>query len=118
MAVVDDLRDGTIMLLYCDRVWDVRAFSVHDTVMKAKRRAERVYPGSRSHWKPRKVSLANAKSYITASWKGHECSFCGKTPEEIDAPIIEGKAARICGPCIENAHSILARDDGGDGDAG
>jgi hypothetical protein len=115
---VDDLRDGTIMLLYCDRVWDVRAFSVHDTVMKAKRRAERVYPGSRSHWKPRKVSLANAKSYITASWKGHECSFCGKTPEEIDAPIIEGKAARICGPCIENAHSILARDDGGNGDAG
>jgi hypothetical protein len=108
LAIVESLRDGEFTLVYCDRDWSIRAFSTHESVARAKKRAERVYPGSHGHWTHRRVTVAVARDHIANSWKGHECSFCGKTPAEIDGGFMEGKNARICASCAAHAYEALA----------
>ena len=108
LAVVEDLRDGQVILVICDRAWSIRAFSPHESVGRAKRRAERIYPGSRSHWKHRHVTVATAKEHLASSWKGYECSFCGKTPDELEGGFVQGNNARICSPCAAAAVDALA----------
>ena len=40
LAIVESLRDGELILVYCDRDWSIRAFSTHESVARAKKRAE------------------------------------------------------------------------------
>jgi hypothetical protein len=108
LAIVESLKDGELILVYCDRDWSIRAFSSHESVARAKRRAERVYPGSRSHWTHRRVTVATAREHVANSWRGYECSFCGRTPAESDGGFIEGRNARICASCAAHAHEALA----------
>jgi hypothetical protein len=108
LAITEHLKDGAIHLAHCDRDWRVVAVSEHDSVARAKRRAERVRPGASRYWRARGVSVADAKAYLARQWAGDECSFCGKTPEE-ESTFITGPNARMCGSCVTRAYEALRR---------
>lgn len=109
LALEENLQSGEVSLLYCDKDWQILAFSPHDSVGKAKRRAERMYPGSSSHWRRRGVTRAQAIEFRSHQWDGYECSFCRRTPEQASPQFASG-LARICGACVEEFHGSLAQD--------
>jgi hypothetical protein len=98
--------NGPIALLYCVRDWGPVAIHETDAVSKAKRRAERMYPGSSKCWKKSGVTKRQATDYLAHRWDGFECSFCGRTPKEFDS-LFENGSANICNRCVEECHDEL-----------
>ena len=94
------------MLLHCGRNWNVRAIAAYPSVKLAKQRAERIYPGVSAQWKKSGVSKAQAKAYLARAWKGMECSFCSRTPDEVQALISKG-SARVCDVCVREFYGGL-----------
>jgi hypothetical protein len=50
LAICQDKSSAQFMLYYCDRDWSPIGIASYDTVEAAKRRAERIYPGSFPCW--------------------------------------------------------------------
>lgn len=107
LAIERDQRTDDVALVYCKRDWSVVATHQADTVAKAKRRAERMYPGSSAYWQPTGVTDSQALEYLAHRWDGFECSFCRRTPDDIDS-LFENGAARICDRCVDEFHADLA----------
>jgi hypothetical protein len=99
LAIEQDLRTAEVTLLYCDRDWEVVAVHSGISVGRAKARAERMYPGSRSYWKRRNVTVQQVLEHLQHRWDGYQCSFCKRTPEEFDR-VFENGPARICNRCV------------------
>jgi hypothetical protein len=106
LAIERELRTGAITLLYCRRDWSLVATHEADAIPEAKRRAERMYPGSSRYWKSSGVTEAQAADYLAHRWDGFECSFCRRTPQEFDS-LFENGVSRICNRCVEEFHADL-----------
>lgn len=50
LAICQDKSSAHFILYYCDRDWSLIGIASYDTVEAAKRRTERIYPGSFRCW--------------------------------------------------------------------
>ena len=112
LAICQDKDTPEFTLYYCDSDWSPIGIASYDTVAAAKRRAERIYPGSSACWVEANFTEEDAARYVGEKWAEQRCSFCGKGPDETLAATFEGNEnARICGKCIEEFYAELKRSD-------
>jgi hypothetical protein len=108
LAICQDKGSMQFMLYHCDSDWSPIGIASYDTIAAAKRRAERIYPGSSACWTEAQFTEDDAKHYLDEMFSGLRCSFCGKRPDETLSATFEGDGnARICGDCIRKFHSEL-----------
>jgi hypothetical protein len=111
LAICQDRDSQCVTLYYCDSDWNLLGVAPYESVDAAKRRAERIYPGSLAHWVEARFTEENAKRYLEEAWKGEQCNFCGKKPYEIPTTQFFGNEnARICGDCVAEFHAKLEKD--------
>ena len=109
LAICEDKDSLQFVLYFCNRDWGPIGVASYDSVETAKRRAERIYPGSANCWVGAHFSEADAKGYIEKRLSYMRCSFCGKTPDENQSVTFTGSgAARICSDCVRKLHSDLS----------
>jgi len=97
------------MLYYCNSDWSLIGVASYDSVVAAKGRAERIYPGSSACWVEAHFTEEDASRYLDEVWASQRCSFCGKRPDETLSTFFEGEGnARICGNCIVQFNSKLS----------
>jgi len=93
---------------YRDDDWSSRAVSRHDAVSIAKKRAERIYPGSSASWMEAHFTEEDVTRYLAGVFGDLRCSFCGKRPEETLTATFEGDGnAWIRATCIAEFHEEL-----------
>ncbi len=106
LALAMPLRGEGFEILHCDKNWNIIAHRGYDSLAKAKRSAERIYPGITARWLKRSVSKRKALGIERRMWQGEECSFCDRIPPEFHT-MIHSKKARICNICIDEAYIDL-----------
>jgi hypothetical protein len=108
LAICQDKKSPQFMLYYCDSDWSPIGIASYDTVAAAKRRAERIYPGSSACWTDAQFTEEDANRYLEERFSASRCSFCGKRSDETLSVTFEGNGnARICGDCVREFHSYL-----------
>ena len=101
-------RSGEIVLQYCNRRWVAKGFSVWETLERAKANTERNYPGLMKKWKPTRYSNRRAEQYRRYVWKGLDCTFCGRFPNDFQGMVENKKRnARICNICASELADLL-----------
>ena len=101
LAVCADKDSPEFMLYYCDSNWKPLGIASYDSIDAAKRRAERIYPGSNACWTQAQFTEADAERFLEEQLSEQRCSFCGKRPDQTMAAIFEGEGnVRICGDCV------------------
>jgi hypothetical protein len=108
LALCRDIVKKETVLAFCDHRWRIKGVSTHASTVEAKRRAERMYPGSRSYWVDLKVSAERVASYLRRTWRNQDCLFCGKYPPQVDAMWTVGRA-RICSGCVREFHADMPK---------
>ena len=112
LAICQDRVRKCFDLLFCDRRWHIRGATTAQSVVDAKRTAERFYPGLSPHWVNAGVTEKQAERYMQRLRDEHGCSFCGRAPgEQDDESQFESKRARICSSCIERFHAALTKNE-------
>jgi hypothetical protein len=101
LAICQGKTPSEFLLYHCAADWNILGVATYDSVGAAKRRADRIYPGSMACWSEAHFTEENATRYLDEKWAHLRCSFCGKRPDETHAEIFEGDTnARICAKCI------------------
>jgi ClpX C4-type zinc finger protein len=102
LAICHETKTSKFLIYYCDSDWDPVGASEYDTVEAAKRRAERIYPGSSAKWVETHFTEEDITRYLDEIWADSRCSFCGKRPDRGIESIIQapGNNARICDKCV------------------
>ena len=70
--------------------------------------ANRRYEGLETKWRKAPYSEAEFAKAVADEYRDERCSFCGRYHFQIDALMVEGDRAMICGDCIERLHFALA----------
>jgi hypothetical protein len=106
LAICADKEPPGVLLFHCNSKWTVLGCSGHDSIAKAKARAEGIYPGLSACWVDAHVSEEQAERYLDDLFRGKRCSFCGKRPDQVER-LIQKNKARICDHCINEFHDTL-----------
>jgi hypothetical protein len=108
LAICQDKDSPAFMLYYCESDWSLIGIASYDTVAAAKRRAERIYPGSSACWVEAQFTEEDAERYLNEKFADSRCSYCGKRPDETLSSTFEGEGnARICSDCVREFHDDL-----------
>jgi hypothetical protein len=111
IAICENFETSEFMIQYCDESWDTLGIGAGlKTVDEAKSRAELSYVGISSRWRDSAVSKSEAFIAYKAELAQEFCSFCGRTPPEID--MMFGADARICNYCVRSFNKELHGDSG------
>jgi hypothetical protein len=105
LAICQDRVAKSVVLLFCDPRWNVRALTTAASVDEAKQQAERYYPGLSPYWVSAGVSERQAKQYMERLRRETGCSFCGRAPAEHGGSQAEARNVRICSSCVEDLHA-------------
>ncbi len=108
LAICQARNRSEVVLYFCEKGWNSIAVSVHDSVGSAKRKAERIYPGSSARWTEADVSEAEVSRYLDKLYKDFRCSFCGKRGDQAGQMFAGHGAAQICDECVAEFHAGLA----------
>ena len=108
LAVVRNLVDDGIMLLHCDEEWNCLGLSGTGSIEDVKAHANSRYDGLASKWRKVPYSDAALAKAVDEEYRDQRCSFCGRYHFQIEALMVEGDRAMICGDCVERLHSTLA----------
>jgi hypothetical protein len=100
LAIGRALSGDGILLLHCDREWDVLATTGYSSVDEAKRGADEAYSGITTKWQPVSYTDAEADAFLDEEDRGVICSFCGRHPHEVERIITGHRGAAICEICI------------------
>jgi ClpX C4-type zinc finger len=101
LAICKDKESPQVTLYCCDSDWAPIGIAACETVDAAKKKAERIYPGSSPCWVEAEFTDADAKRYLDEQFSDLRCSFCGKGPHETDSAFFEGNGkVRICADCV------------------
>jgi hypothetical protein len=101
---------GEAAVLYCTRAWRVLAGFLYESVVDARGDAERIYPGVSRKWRRVRVTERQAERYLRQLWKGLECSFCGRRPDQIEKMVSRGRRVRICDVCVREIGEVMSAD--------
>lgn len=106
IAICEDFETGALMIQYCDETWDTLGIAAGiKIVADAKRQAELSYPGIVNLWRDSPISKNDAFTTYKADLADECCSFCGRTPLEID--MMFGDDAKICNHCVQSFNREL-----------
>jgi hypothetical protein len=72
--------------------------SAHDSVPRAKARAESVYHGVASRWIDANVTEQMAEEYLKQMFGDVQCCVCGRRPHEVNS-LTQGDSGFICERC-------------------
>jgi hypothetical protein len=101
-------RSGTdVLLLHCDPAWKVLGAAVFAGTGEAEHAAERSYPGISGKWRRMRVTKRHAEAFLKALWKGQECSFCHRRPDQVEKIVAGRSGVRICDICIREMREKL-----------
>lgn len=53
------------------------------------------------------MSKSRAEAYKRRVWKGQECSFCGRLPDQIEQMIAK-RGVRICDICVREVGKMMS----------
>jgi len=105
---VRNLVDDEVMLLHCDEEWTSLGCSGNGSIEDVMAHANRRYEGLETKWRKAPYSEAEFAKAVADEYRDERCSFCGRYHFQIDALMVEGDRAMICGDCIERLHFALA----------
>jgi len=108
LAIVRSLVDDEVMLLHCDEEWTSLGCSGNGSIEDVMAHANRRYEGLETKWRKAPYSEAEFAKAVADEYRDERCSFCGRYHFQIDALMVEGDRAMICGDCIERLHFALA----------
>jgi ClpX C4-type zinc finger len=108
LAICVSRAPSEVLLSFCDKSWNSVAVSVHDSAANAKRRAEKIYPGSAAKWAEAKVSEAEVQRYLDKMYKDFRCSFCGKRGDLVGQMFASNGTAQICDECVAEFNAGLS----------
>lgn len=106
LALCQTAKDDEVLLLHCDREWNVLGVAAYKSVMEAKTKAEHIYPGISALWIKTRAGGRATESRVGYSTGEPRCSFCGKGPNEVDQMIEKGDV-RICDSCVGDFQRML-----------
>jgi hypothetical protein len=89
-----------VLLLHCSSTWSVLGAAAFANADEAEQSAERAYPGVSRKWRRMRVTKQQADAFLKALWKGQECSFCQRRPDQVEKIVAGRSGARICDICI------------------
>ena len=89
-----------VLLLHCSPTWKVLGTAAFASASEAEQSAERTYPGIARKWQRMRVTKRQAAAFLKALWKGQECSFCQRRPDQVDKIVAGRDGVRICDICI------------------
>lgn len=107
LAICQSRVPSEVLLNFCEKGWNSIAVSVHDSPANAKRRAERIYPGSSACWVETKFSDEDVERYLDKMYKNFRCSFCGKRGDLVAQMFAGNSNAQICDECVAEFHAGL-----------
>jgi len=107
LAICQARNPSEVVLYFCEKGWNSVAVSVHDSVASAKRKAERIYPGSTTRWKEAHISEEAVARYLDNFYKDFRCSFCGKRGDQVGQMFEGNGEAQICDECVNEFYSGL-----------
>lgn len=105
IAICED-QAGGFLLLFCDDHWQSLGVTKCSSLAEAKSRAEREYTGLSAKWIDAKVTKQAAAQYIREQDETLRCSFCGKSPDEVQQLFTAGDAG-ICDSCVRDFYGDL-----------
>jgi hypothetical protein len=97
------------LLLFCDEEWNSLGVVACASIDEARKRAESEYQGIATKWIDANVSEEQAARYIDEQWRDERCSFCGKSPDQVQRMVSASKA-RICDSCVKDLFQKHNRD--------
>jgi len=110
LAIAESLQTREIALVHATRAWrTIGIQSGFESRSAARQRAERMYPGITANWVKAAVTRRQAQAFEDSRWARFTCSFCGKTPPELDGSLITSRdrEARICHKCVRELVTML-----------
>jgi hypothetical protein len=109
LAICQDLHKDEFLLFHCDAEWNVLGVAAgYNSIAEVKARAERSYHGVSERWQPTSHSRASAEQSVADSFKGWECSFCGRLPPQYEHLV--GESVRICNHCVDDFHEAIHKE--------
>jgi hypothetical protein len=100
--------DGTeILLMHCDRAWNIIGVSEYNSVPEAEQRAEQIYSGISACWVKSDLNEAEARKFLQEQNRELKCSFCGRGPNEVNQLVNKG-SVRICNLCIVELYQMIS----------
>jgi hypothetical protein len=99
---------GETFVAYCSQAWNVRAMFGYPSMREAKGSAERHYPGVSRRWRHVRVTQRQVDRYLRAVWKGLECSFCDRRPDQFEKMVARGRRVRICDICVREISETMS----------
>ena len=100
LAMGRRLPRGEVLLLFCDKDWDVLAAEAHTSIDAAKYAAGEAYAGLDAKWQETSFTDAEVDAFLDEEDRGLICSFCGRHPHEVDRIVTGHGGAAICEICI------------------
>ena len=91
LAICADRDSPQFMLYFCDSDWKPLGIDSYISVDAAKRRAERIYPGSIPCWTEARFTEVDAERFREEEFAELRCSFCGKKPTKLWPPLSREK---------------------------
>jgi hypothetical protein len=96
-----ELETGAVLLLFCDEKWNSLGIVESRSLAEAQKRAESEYEGLSTKWVSANVSEEEAARYLNEQGDSLRCSFCGKSPEEVQQ-MFSVATACICDGCVRS----------------
>jgi hypothetical protein len=72
LAICQDKESRQVTLYYCERDWSPIGIAGHESIEAARKRAERIYPGSSSCWVEAHFSEEDVNRYLDELLPGHD----------------------------------------------
>lgn len=113
LAIVRNLVDDDILLFHCDEAWTCLGVSGKGGIEDVMADANARYDGLAGKWHVAPYSDMDFARALLDECRDERCSFCGRFHFEIDALMVEGDRAMICGDCIDRFHASIQGGDGG-----
>ena len=106
LAICQDLHRPEFLVFHCDADWNVLGVAAgYESIAAAKAKVERSYHGLAGKWMPTGHTRVAAEEQVAESYKGWECSFCGRLPPEYEQLV--GERVRICNHCVDEFHKAI-----------
>jgi hypothetical protein len=87
LAICENLarREAGVLVMHCGPRWSVLGVSGYESVLVARTRISRIYPGVEKLWIRATASKRQAMTYLNeVVWQGKRCVFCGRRPYEVE----------------------------------
>ena len=105
LAICQQWPDA-VLLFFCDEKWESLGVVECPSLAEAQKRAEGEYTGLSKRWVNANVSEEQAARYLSKQSDAPRCSFCGKSPQEVQQ-MFSTPTACVCDGCVRDFYQAL-----------